>query len=165
MSIILLAGLHNAGKSTVGLTMRYEVPRVSFMDLDNIHWFLPAEIPLEEAMTIIVDNATMLAADYIGRGYRIVMTYFFTKDMATALTERLAPLQVPVTTIILKPRFELLVTNRGTRELGPWEIDAIHERQAAGWYAEEFAPVIDNSEQTPQETVAQVMALANWTQN
>ena len=66
------------------------------------------------------------------------------------------------TNITLAPSLEVCLTNRGQRELADWEISRIKQMYDEGYHNREFADlIIDNSNQTPQETVDVILMFLN----
>lgn len=61
--------------------------------------------------------------------------------------------------ITLAPRLEICIQNRGERSLSVSEINRIREMYQEGYHSSKFADlIIDNSEQTPQETLQQILS-------
>ena len=60
--------------------------------------------------------------------------------------------------ITLAPRLEICIQNRGERSLSVSEINRIREMYQEGYHNSKSADlIIDNSEQTPQETLQQIL--------
>jgi len=53
----------------------------------------------------------------------------------------------------LAPNIEKVITNRGSRELEDSEVERIKYHYNIGIHSPSFGEIIDNSNQTPEETV------------
>ena len=69
----------------------------------------------------------------------------------------LRPLGVPTRCVTLNPDLAAALTNRGTRELTGWELKRIPYHYERGINSPPFGIVIDNTRQTPEETVRQIL--------
>jgi len=62
--------------------------------------------------------------------------------------------------ITLAPKLDHCLTNRGARELAEWELNRIKEMYSEGYHNPPEADfIIDNSRQTPEETVDKIISL------
>jgi hypothetical protein len=67
----------------------------------------------------------------------------------------------PVFAFTLAPRLEVALTNRGERELTDWQYKRIQFHYAEGIASPSFGVLIDNSDQTPDQTVQTIMNAIN----
>jgi hypothetical protein len=159
--IILLNGSINAGKSTVGRAIQKKLSQVAHVEVDALHHFIPW-ISHEESTPTILENAVSVIRNFIHRGFRVVMTWPLSQRDYDYLCNELSNLNVPIVAIALCPGVELALTNRGTRQLDNWELNRVSEMYEIGLATPKFGFLIDNSRQSLDETVNNVLDLAQW---
>jgi cytidylate kinase len=74
-------------------------------------------------------------------------------------------MSVQVQYFILAPRIKEALRNRGERELDDWEKQRIKYHYKIGIHKPSFGEIVDNSSQTPEETIKEILEMLNATNN
>ena len=82
----------------------------------------------------------------------IIVVYPLSQKNYDYITTKIKDLNQKVYCFTLAPKLEKALSNRGTRDLNEWEIERIKHHYDIGIHAPTFGEVIDNSEQSPEET-------------
>jgi chloramphenicol 3-O-phosphotransferase len=147
--LILINGTMNAGKTTVARILQRRIPRTAHVEklLQFIAW-----MPLEEAIPLNIKNIVSLTRNFAEAGLNVVISYPVSMENFRRIEGALADLGQPIHAFTLAPPLEIAITNRGTRELAAWEVALIKQSYAEGYNNPGYGMVIDNSDQTPEET-------------
>lgn len=156
--IILLNGSINAGKSTVSKRLCELLPRTAHVEVDGLRDFI-AWMPLEESIPINIETAIAVAKVFVRRGLNVIFSYPLRPEDYEIILSEFAELGVPVHCVTLRPRLEVSLTNRGARQLTDWERSRIPYHYETRLNQPDFGVIIDNSEQTPEETAREILQL------
>ena len=74
------------------------------------------------------------------------------------MLEKLTDLNTDFHVFTLAPQLGKVLTNRGARELDDWERDRIKHHYTIGIQSPIFGEIIDNTDQTPEETSRYILA-------
>jgi len=154
--IILLNGSINAGKSTVSKRLCEMLPRTAHVEVDSLREFI-SWMPLEESIPINIEAAIAVTKVFVRRGLNVIFSYPLRPEDYDIILHEFAELDVRVHGVTLRPRLEVSLTNRGTRRLTDWERSRIPYHYETNLNQPEFGIIIDNSEQTPDETARQIL--------
>ncbi len=157
MTIILISGSINAGKTTVTRALAALLPNTAHVEVDALREFV-AFLPLAEAIPIVLENAIAVARNLARRQYNVILTYPLGPDDHRALRDAFADLGTPTYTFILSPPLATALTARGPRALTAHERRRIREQYADNRHRPAFGIAIDNSAQTPTETAHLILA-------
>ena len=69
------------------------------------------------------------------------------------MVSNISDLNTDIRVFTLAPQLEKVLTNRGNRELTDWERSRIQHHYDTGIQKPNFGVIIDNTNQTPEETV------------
>lgn len=156
--IIVLDGPINAGKSTVGAKLVAQLPHAVHIEVDHLRHFAGV-LTLNQAIPYALADAASLAAAWTGRGFHVVISWPIERANLHHLSAVAAESGATLFVFTLLPRLEVVLRDRGRRRLTAREKDRIKEMYA-GMYAPGRAAgiVIDNSDQTPDETVQVIVS-------
>ncbi len=149
--IIFINGSINTGKSTISRILSKELPRVALIEVDKLRGMIEW-MPLEEAMPINLENTVALTRNFSKNGLNIIVEYPLLQRSYDYLTNELKDLNKKIYFFTLAPKIEIALTNRGSRDLNNWERDRIKRHYDKGMHQPNFGDIIDNSEQSPEET-------------
>jgi chloramphenicol 3-O-phosphotransferase len=154
--IILLNGSINAGKTTVSKRLRELLPRTAHVEVDSLREFIDW-MPLEESIPINIEAAIAVTKVFVGRGLHVVFSYPLRPEDYDILLRELAELGVPVHCVTLRPRLEVSLTDRGTRQLTDWERQRIQYHYETRLNDPAVGIILDNSAQSPDETARDIL--------
>ena len=156
--IIILNGVPNAGKSTMARLLVEKLPNTAHLEIDllreMVHW-----MPLEEAIGIAFDSAIALLPGFIRRGMNVVIDYpldLFWWDYIRKPAEEFG---VPVYSFSLRPRLDVAIQNRGTRDISPELRERIIYLYNTDMNDSSIGTFIDNSDLSPEETAERVLRI------
>ncbi len=155
--IILLSGSINAGKTTVSKQLVQMLPRTAHVEVDDLDDFIDW-MPLLESIPLNLANTVAVTRNFVAFGLNVVISSVLRLEDYDYLVRELQPLGVPIHCVTLNPSMAVALTNRGTRELTEWELRRIPELYAEGIHRPAFGIIIDNAQQTPEETARQILA-------
>ncbi len=155
--IILLNGSINAGKSTVSKQLCELLPRTAHVEVDSLRDFI-GWMPLEESIPINIETSIAVTKVFVRRGLHVIFSYPLRPEDYELILRELAELGVPIYGVTLRPRLEVSLTNRGTRQLTDWERSRIPFHYETRLNEPTFGIVIDNSAQTPDETAREILS-------
>lgn len=154
--IIFINGNMNSGKSTISDLLREKIDNPAVVEIDELRAFIK-QVPIEQAVPINWQNAIACTKNLSGHNFNVIIPYPLSENNYQYVTEELANLNIPIYFITLNPSLNVLSKNRGTRELSQREVDRIKVLHEQGIADNSYGLVIDNSNQTPEETVAEIL--------
>lgn len=156
--ILFLSGSINSGKSTVARLLVERVPRTALVEIDVVRDMVPW-MPLEDSIPLNWTNAMSLIRNFVKADCNVVVPYPLSRANYERVMRELADIAVPMHVVTLAPRKDIALTNRGTRELDDWERGRIEHHYNIGINAPAFGHIIDNSAQTVEETVGEILQI------
>jgi len=150
--IIFINGSINSGKSTVSKLLVKELPNTALLEIDVLREMI-SFMPLEQSIPINQENALSLIRNFVNEGLNVVVPYPQSERSYNYAVDNLKDLDTKIYAFTLSPKLEKTLTNRGTRELDDWERKRIQYHYDVGINKPTFGEIIDNTEQTPEETV------------
>lgn len=158
--IIFLNGSINAGKSTVAKLIAKELPNTALIEIDVLREMI-SWMPLDQSIPFNLENAVSVITNFAKRNLNVVIPYPLSQKNYDYMMENLKNLNVAIHVFTLAPQLEKVLTNRGTRELDDWERDRIKHHYTIGIPNPSFGEIIDNSNQTPEETAKYILSQLN----
>ena len=154
--IIFLNGSINAGKSTVAKILAKKLSDVALLEIDALRDMIDW-MPIDQAVPINLENAISVIKNFSKRNLNVIVPYPVSQKNYDYVTENLKELETKIYFFTLAPKIEKTLTNRGTRELDDWERTRIQHHYDIGIANPTFGEIIDNSEQTPEETADYIL--------
>jgi len=149
--IIFLNGSINAGKSTVAKLLAKELPNTALVEIDAFHEMINW-MPIDQSILLNLENAVSVITNFAKRNLNVIIPYPLSQKNYDYLMENLKDLNTAIHVFTLAPQLEKALNNRGARELSDWEKERIKHHYNIGIQNPAFGEIIDNSEQTPEET-------------
>jgi cytidylate kinase len=151
--IIFINGSINSGKSTVAKILAAKLGETAVLEVDFLREMI-SWLPLEQAIPINLENAVAIIKVLAKRNINVVIPYPLSKDNLEYLLENLKEYEEAISIFTLSPELEVALTNRGGREISDEEKARIKYHYAIGIPNPGIGIVVDNSEQTPEQTAA-----------
>ena len=158
--IIIINGTMNAGKSTVAQILATSLKKTALLEIDYVYKMIDW-MPINDAVQLNLKNAISLIKNFSTEGIDSIIPYPLTKKNFEFLFSELENLDHDIYTFTLLPAENVVLKNRGTRELDGWEIESIKEHYRRGVYSPEHSIIIDNSTMSPQETAQLIISTIN----
>lgn len=149
--IIFLNGSINAGKTTVAKILAKKLSRTALLEIDALREMIDW-MPIDQAVPINLENAVSVIKNFSKNGLNVIIPYPLSQKNYDYVLNKLKDLNDKIYIFTLAPKIEKALINRGTRELDDWERERIKYHYEIGIHQPSFGEVIDNSEQTPEET-------------
>jgi hypothetical protein len=149
--IIILNGTMNAGKSTVAKILTSSIKNSALLEIDYLYKMIDW-MPINSAVPLNLKNAVSLIKNFSSVGINSIVPYPLIKENFDFLFSELESLPEQIYVFTLISPEEILIKNRGTRELNSWEIESIKEHLRCGVYSPESGVTVDNSSMSPQKT-------------
>lgn len=159
--IIFLNGSINAGKSTVAKLLAKELSDTALVEIDVFHEMIEW-MPIEQSIPLNLENAASVITNFAKRGLNVIVPYPLSQKNYDFMLEKLNGLDADIHIFTLAPSLEKALTNRGARELNDWEKERVQHHYDIGIHNPAFGEVIDNTDQTPEETAGCILAKVNW---
>ncbi len=132
------------------------IPNTALLEVDAlrdmISWML-----LEDSITLNLRNTVSLIKNFVNDGLNVVVPYPLSKENHSFLMVELDSVSVPIHVITLSPSLEIAQSDRGARSLSDAERKRIKYHYGSGIARPPFSTIIDNSHQTPEETVEAIL--------
>ncbi len=155
--IIFLNGPINAGKTTVAKILAKKLSNVALVEIDAFHDMIKW-MPIDQAVPINLRNAVSVIRNFSKSGLSVIVPYPLSEKNHDHVMGELKDLDAKIYVFTLAPKLEKVLINRGTRDLDDWERDRIKHHYDIGIHSPSFGEVIDNSEQTPEQTAEYILA-------
>lgn len=155
--IIFINGSINAGKSTVAKILAQKLEKTALLEIDALREMIDW-MPIDQAVPINLENAISVIKNFAKNDLNVVVPYPLSQKNYEYVVESLKDMDTEKHFFTLAPSLEKAVTNRGTRELDDWERDRIAHHYNIGIHNPNFGEIIDNSEQTPEETTGIILS-------
>ncbi|MDP2741554.1 MAG: hypothetical protein Q8O66_02635 [bacterium] len=149
--IIFLNGSINSGKTTVAKILARELPDSALVEIDTFHEIIDW-MPIDQAVPINLENAVSVIKNFTKRGFNIIVPYPLSQKNYDYMISEVKNLDDKIYVFTLAPKLEKVITNRGERELTEEEENRIRYHYDIGIHTPKFGEIIDNSEQSPEET-------------
>lgn len=156
--ILWLNGSINSGKTTIANLLCEKLQNTANVEVDAFHQFIVWK-PIQECVQLNIKNALGVMKNFIDEGIDVIVTYPLSQKNFDFVVEELGPYAADFKVITLAPTLENALENRGGRELDEWEAERIKHHYNIGIPNPKFGEIIDNSNQTPEETVKAVLSL------
>ncbi len=149
--IIFISGSMNSGKTTVSKLLEKKIPNTAFIEVDILRSMIDW-MPLEKAIPINLKNAISEIKNFTENGLNTIIAYPIRRENYKYIMDNLSVINTKIYFFTLSPKLEITITDRGTRKLEPWQIERIKYHYIIGISNPSFGEIIDNTNQTPEET-------------
>jgi hypothetical protein len=146
----------NSGKSTIAKLLVQKIPNAVHLEVDTLFQFVD-HLETVDVEKVIWENVLVLTQSYIDNNLSVIISYVFGEAKADELVEKLSKIDKKVYLFTLSPELKLALSNRGTREVNDNEKERIKLHYAQGINISTKGIIIDNSTQTPDETVMVIL--------
>jgi len=154
--IIFINGSINSGKSTIAKLLVKELPKTALVEIDAFHEMIEW-MPIDEAVPLNLENALTVIRNFISKEMNVIVPYPLSSKNYDFFVAGLKDLDIETHFFTLAPKLEKTLTNRGTRELNDWERKRIQHHYDVGFHNPNFREIIDNTDQTPEETAKLIL--------
>ena len=154
--IIFINGSINSGKTTIAGHLLKKIPNTAHIEVDALREFIKW-MPLDQSIPINLENTVSIIKNFIKRGINVVVTYPISQMNYDFLINNLKDLNEKIYVFTLNPRQDIVLTKRGTRALTNKEKERVKYHYQIRINNPSFGKVIDNSNQTPNETVRLIL--------
>ena len=154
--MIFVDGPINSGKTTVSKLLAQRLPKTVHVEIDDLRHFADCLL-LDEAIPFALQDAISVSENWVRRGFNVVVSWPLSPENHRILQEAMLRTEAIFFAFTLLPRQEVCLSNRGTRELKPSEIDRVKKMVRRCSERNPVGEVIDNSEQTPDKTVDEIL--------
>ncbi len=153
--LVYINGSINSGKSTIGSLLAKNLPGTVHIEVDELRHFADC-LSLAEACPYCLEDAATLARNWLSRGFNVVVTWPISHFDYAVFERVAADARVSIHAFTLRPALEVAVSDRGGRQLSKRERTRIREQYRSSHIDPGIGTAIDNSDQTPAETLAAV---------
>ena len=108
-------------------------------------------MPIEESITINLINAVSVIKNFVSKKFNVVVLYPISQKNYDFFVENLKGME-KIFVFTFNPNMEDVLKNRGERELIDWERERIKYHYSIGINNPSFGEIINNTNQTPEET-------------
>jgi len=152
--IIFLNGSINSGKSTIAKLLAKKLGNSAIVEIDSLREFIDW-MPLDESIPINLENAVAVVKVFVKNNLNVIIPYPLDKENYDYLVSELDGLHA----FTLSPRLEVALQDRGSRKLTQWEKERIKYHYSIGINNPDFGIIIDNSDETEEETVSRILKM------
>lgn len=154
--IIFINGSINSGKTTVSNILAQRLGNTAIVEIDSframIEW-----MPLDKAIPLNLENAVSTIKNFLKHEIDVIVPYPLSEKNYQYFLTNLDDFRNDIRVFTLSPQLEVTLTDRGARILTEWEMERIKHHYAIGINNPSFGEVIDNTNQSPEETVTQII--------
>lgn len=153
--IIFISGSINAGKSTIAKILADKIPNTANVEIDNLHDFIPW-LEIDKAVPINLENAVLVINNFAKHGYHVVVPYPLSQKNYEYLKKELDDNELYFFT--LSPDIKKAQSDTDDRKLTQKERERIEYHYSIGISNPAFGQIIDNTNQTPEETAEEIIS-------
>jgi len=154
--IIFVNGTLNAGKSTVSRLLAQRIPRPAVVEVDSLHAFIEW-VDIDEAVPLNLKNAAAIIRNFATEGFNVIVPCPLSAADHAFLLAQLEGLGLKIYVFTLRPTLEKTQTSTAQRLLSDWKKRRMEHHHAIGLTDPAFGVVIDNTNQTPDQTAAAIL--------
>jgi len=160
--LISISGSVHSGKTTVSRMIAAKMPNASYLDGDLLSSLIKCKYPktaaIDDMLPEIHENIIQIIKASLQNGVDCIVDYVFSDDTRQQIIDSLAGVKFRQKWYLLKPDIAKVLQGSKTRpRLSDWEIDRIHYHYNGEVLNTKMAKMIDSTNQTPQQTVTEIM--------
>lgn len=160
--ILFINGSINSGKSTVAKLLQQRIPKTALVEVDSLRACIDW-MPLEDSISLNLKNTLSLILNFTTQGLNVVIPYPLSEKNYSFFLENVNENDHSIFFITLAPPLDVILQNRGGRELTEWEKQRIQYHYQMGLHKPSFGLTLDNSRQKPSETVDAILRMIELT--
>ncbi len=149
--LIFISGSINSGKTTIAKILAEKIPNCALVEVGLFSKFIDW-LPQDKKNEINLENASLITNNFLTNGFNVIVTHPLTKKDYDYLREQINIDEENVFTFILNPDLNVVLSNRGSRELDEWEREKIKYHYEKKINNPGFGQVIINSLIGSEET-------------
>ena len=151
--VIYINGSINSGKSTIGRLLARSLPSTIHIEVDDLRHFADC-LSLDEAIPFCHEDTMTQTRSWLSRGFNVVVTWPVSERMYVDFKRESERIGRPIHMVTLRPSLDIALSDRGLRQLSDGERVRIREQYRSPHIDPGLGTVIDNSRQSPEETLA-----------
>jgi len=155
--IILLNGSINSGKSTIAKLLAKKIKQSALIEIDSFRDMI-GWMPLDKSIPLNLKNAVSVIKNFSENDITSIVPYPLSQKNYDYLLKELEITKEKICAFTLSPKLESVIKNRGKRKLTEQEIERIKYHYSIGINKPSFGDIIDNTNQTPEETAKIIYA-------
>ncbi len=152
--IIFINGSINSGKTTVAKIISERIQNTANVEIDNLRNFIKW-LEVDKAVPINLENAILIINNFVKHGYNVVVPYPLSQNDYEYLKKGLDNNEMYFFT--LSPDIKKAQKDTQDRKLTKWEHERIQHHYDIGISTPAFGKIIDNTNQTPDETADMII--------
>ncbi|MBI2414419.1 hypothetical protein HYV31_01045 [candidate division WWE3 bacterium] len=156
--IIIINGSRNSGKTTVAKILQKKIPNTAHVEVDSLRDFIDWMDGEVGAYTLSIENAALITNNFVTHGLNVIFTYLLENTDYQNIIKIFGSAGTKIYVFTLNPDLNVVLTNRGNRELSSKEQERIRYHYKPGTNKPSFGQIIDNTKQTPEETANTIIA-------
>lgn len=156
--VIYIGGPINSGKTTVSKLLVQRLAKTVHVEIDDLRHFADC-LTLDGVIPFALEDAICITKNWVARGFHVVVSWPLSPENHRRFADAMGTVGADFFTFSLLPREDVCIANRGARELERHEIARIKAMYQSYRERQPVGMVIDNSEQTPDETVEELLGL------
>lgn len=150
--IIFINGTISSGKTTIAKLLQKRIPNTAIVEVDALRNFI-SDMALEESIPLNLENAVSVIKNFANRNLNIIVPYPLSEKNYNYFVENLKTIDTKKFVFTLCPKPTELINWKRGRKLNNWEKERIKHHTKIGLTNPTFGQIIDNTNQTPDETV------------
>ena len=158
--IIFINGTISSGKTTIAKLLQKNIPNTAVVEIDALRSFV-SEMSLEESIPLNLENAVSVIKNFVSKDLNVVVPYPLSEKNYNYFIENLDKLKTKMLVFTLNPNPDVLIKSKRGRKLNSWEKERIQHHTKMGLTNPSFGQIIDNTNQTPEETVKIILNSLN----
>jgi hypothetical protein len=160
--LIFVSGPINSGKTTVSRLLVRNIQNSAHVHGDSLRHFV-TWMPLNAAVPLTIANIIAVSETFLKAGLSVIIDYPLDKPEYEEIGGALERHATSIHAFILSPSLEVARRARGDRSLSEWEVSRIEQHYGSGLNNPGYGEAIDNSDQTPEETVDYILGQLSYT--
>jgi len=156
--IIFINGSINSGKSTIAKILADRLGKVALVEVDSLRKFIDW-MSIDKSIPINLENAVSVIKNFVKHNIDVVIPYPLSIDNYKNLIKNLKEYKDKIHVFTLSPKLKVALKNRGPRELSNQEKERIRHHYDIGIPNPDFGVIIDNSNETPEETTEKILKI------
>jgi len=153
--VIFISGSINSGKTTVSQLLKNKIPNTAHIEVDDLRAFIDW-MPLENSIPINLENTVCIINNFAAKNINSIVSYPLNKKEYEFIVSGLKNNDT-IYFFTLSPSLETALSKRTERKLTEWETERIKFHYSDGVNNPGFGKIIDNTNQTPEETVEEML--------